>query len=494
MTTSLPDPTITYDFSAYPSERIRSDRPRLLHQCGRSGLNLPGIRDRLVIPQHTLNQPEGSLSLWVMALDHLHTYQQFPQHTLSNERAFNYPLLSDQEAIAEPESCRFTLVFDSYWHPTFLAKFYYGPWPEGPFAKEPKAGVLANHATFAPDEWSHLVLTWDRPKSRYRLYLNGVLIGAEDSTFEGQLLTDDIGEILYAGIPTWCFSQLDFYKLALEAKQVAQLFSVGEEAASPETTAKLRSTHLGLDLPSLSLPEGNDWKETSNLSLTEPEHLSEFFVQGCNSAPRITPEGLEIKTPDLEGWRYFQVAANQGQIRDQRNVYLWHYDWNEGDLHVQFEFKSLRRGGLALLMANCSGMQGEDFLRDYALRTTALMKTVCWEDVRNYHWEFYREMVDTRNDIVSHAMLKNPWFTPVAYQTEARQWELDRWYRFDYVQEGGRIRGAIDGTLVIDTKDQSGTPTGPLLRRGHCALRCMSRTHLLVRNWRIRSRPLYTEA
>jgi hypothetical protein len=92
-------------------------------------------------------------------------------------------------------------------------------------------------------------------------------------------------------------------------------------------------------------------------------------------------------------------------------------------------------------MLQAAGMQGEDFLNDYPLRSDGSMHTACWEDVRNYHWEFYREMLDVRNDVVSHAVIKNPWFCPVALQVENRRWELGRWYRVTFLQEKNRVRG-----------------------------------------------------
>ena len=61
-------------------------------------------------------------------------------------------------------------------------------------------------------------------------------------------------------------------------------------------------------------------------------------------------------------------------------------------------------------MFQASGMQREDFMKEYPLRTNGSMSTVHSEDVRNYHWEFFREMNDTRNDVCSHGCSeKVPW-------------------------------------------------------------------------------------
>lgn len=76
-------------------------------------------------------------------------------------------------------------------------------------------------------------------------------------------------------------------------------------------------------------------------------------------------------------------------------MYLWTRDVFEGDLYLTAEFRIHQHGGLALWMLQAAGMQGEDFLSDYPLRSDGAMSTVITEDVRNYHWEFYREMVDS---------------------------------------------------------------------------------------------------
>jgi hypothetical protein len=99
-------------------------------------------------------------------------------------------------------------------------------------------------------------------------------------------------------------------------------------------------------------------------------------------------------------------------------------------------------------------------------------------------------MLDTRNDLVTHAMLKNPWFKPIAFQVENRRWELNRWYKLEFLQEGGRIRGAIDGVAVIDLEDNGFDNNGPVLKHGHVAIRCMMRTDMVIRNLQVRDRPL----
>lgn len=254
----------------------------------------------------------------------------------------------------------------------------------------------------------------------------------------------------------------------------------GNSSTNPKIRAKLQKTFEGRDLPSLEWKPDESWQKKLELSLKDKSHYLDFFLQGCGSSVEFTKEGFRIQTPGMADHKAPEYTPRAGM--DMTRMYLWTRDIFEGDLAMSFEFKLHAPGGLCLLMTQAAGMQGEDFLRDYPLRVNGSMATVCWEDVRNYHWEFYRDMVDVPNHLVSHACLKNPWFKPVSYQNENRHWECDRWYRLDYVQEGARLRGAIDGVTVMDATDDAFNNNGPILLNGRIALRCMMRTDMTFRN------------
>jgi len=63
------------------------------------------------------------------------------------------------------------------------------------------------------------------------------------------------------------------------------------------------------------------------------------------------------------------------------------------------------------------------------------------------------------------------------------------WYRLDYVQEGERLRGAIDGVTVMDVIDDGFSNNGPVLLNGRIALRCMMRTDMTFRDLAVWNRP-----
>jgi hypothetical protein len=70
-------------------------------------------------------------------------------------------------------------------------------------------------------------------------------------------------------------------------------------------------------------------------------------------------------------------------------------------------------------------MHREDFMADYPRRRTGSMRMVFGENVRNYHWEYYRHMNDTRHDMASSGLIKQPWQWPLAYQCLDRTLALD---------------------------------------------------------------------
>lgn len=68
---------------------------------------------------------------------------------------------------------------------------------------------------------------------------------------------------------------------------------------------------------------------------------------------------------------------------------------------------------------------------------------------------------------------------------------INTWHRLQFVQERDRLYGAVDGTLVIETRDLPSIGTGGILDFGHVGLRAMLNTHICFRNLKILSRPAF---
>lgn len=155
---------------------------------------------------------------------------------------------------------------------------------------------------------------------------------------------------------------------------------------------------------------------------------------------------------------------------------------------MAFDFRPEQATGLALLVVQASGMQREDFLTDHPPRTSGAMDTIIADRVRNYHWEFFRHAVDVRGDLATQVLVKNPWMRPLAMSSLAPL-ALDEWHHLLLVQEGDRLRGAIDGLWAFDVRDDPDSHSGPVLDRGRVALRLMYGTKMRFRNLNVWSRP-----
>ena len=464
-------------------ETLPGPKPRVVEVNGRSGVNFTSIRGRIALPEHTLNEPRGTLSMWVMALNDLSPAVHYPRHEKSNPHFSKYVLLTDREAVPDTDAASFSLLWESYWHPVFYAKFAQGSHLQNAFTSLRGAEALAGHFEFHRLEWYLISVRWDYDAGLYEVYANGVRVAASDATTP-DLPHQPCGPVLYLGCPALTVSEVHFFDKLLTPEQIRDL--PGSESTSAAVRAQLERTFEGRDLPAFDWRPDSSWTPSLNLSLKEKAHYNRFFLQGGNSV-QFTDEGFRIQTPGME--EYFSPKHIVRPGVDMTRMYLWSRDVFEGDLAVSFEFKINAPGGLCLLMTQAAGMQGEDFLQDYPLRVDGSMATVCWEDVRNYHWEFYRQSVDVPNIQVSHACLKNPWFKPVSFQCENRKWDIGRWYRLTYVQEEARIRGAMDDVTVMDATDNGFINSGPVLQNGRIALRCMMRTDMTFRNLNVWNRP-----
>lgn len=489
---SFPSPVFTCIPPATPRDVRHGSPARVIEFHGRAGLNFTGIRGRLAVPEHTLNAPQGSLTLWVAPLDDVDVAPHHVHHARSNPAADKFALLSDREALPEVETAHFALYYHTWWHPSLIAKWGRGSYLESCFNLQQKPTAAPGHFSFHRHHWYQLALTWDRPAGDYRMYANGMLIATHD-TIASRLYDDVCGPTLYLGNPAFAFSDLAFYDTRLAPDAVRAIHAAEATQDYPDLAAELAHVYEGggLEQFEFTRDSSDGWETKLDLSLCERAHYERFFLQGCGTAVHFTDEGFHIRTPD------FAESARLGGVgsvnkfdtsKDLSRLYLWTRDVFEGDLHVSFDFRLHAEGGLALLMTQASGMQREDFLEDYALRVNGSMATVFGEDVRNYHWEFYRQMCDVRNDLANHGLMKNPWYRPLAFQVENRRWELERWYRLDWVQEGPRLRGAIDGVTVIDVTDNPHDNNGSVFTAGRVALRCMMRTDLTVRNLVVRNR------
>jgi hypothetical protein len=133
-------------------------------------------------------------------------------------------------------------------------------------------------------------------------------------------------------------------------------------------------------------------------------------------------------------------------------------------------------------------MNREDFMADYPLRKSGRMTMIYGEDVRSYHWEYYREMGDMTNNLDNSAFMKQPFNYPLAFGSRNAPLTMDTWHKIQFLQIENKIIGAIDGIIMFEVTDQGSINNGPVLDFGRIAIRCMLRTKMVFRNLKVYNR------
>lgn len=430
---------------------------------------------------HTIDAPAGTIVIDTFFLEDLATAQRAPHMGLHNPNFDTYPIFAGASRPEDLPGSTFFWGWQSHWHPQYLAKWFSGKIYPDAFCEPQKAFVSANHFNFSAYEWYQLALSWNHTDRRARLHVNGILVGVEDQ-FAEDWHASQLNEPVSVGNSAMVFGRIAMFDSELDERSIERHYADSELPRNEATLRSLRRVYCGEGLPALNEHLDHSWEIAESLSLSSPDTLKHFYVQGCQNAVSIGREGMNVVTPREP------PGHTNDEAEGRKHVYLWLDRFFEGEIHCSLEFQVLRRGGLSLLMLQSTGMQREDFMFDYPRRTTGTMRMVYGEDVRNYHWEFYREMNDTRNDVASCALLKNPYAWPLGFGTLSHPLETNTWHRVDFHQEGRSLRCAINGVQMIHAVDNPKANNGPVYRAGRIALRCMTRTEMRFRNLKVHTR------
>lgn len=478
-------PVFTYldNFSLRDTSRLKLNGPaRIVTMHGRQGLNMTSIRSVLELKAHNLKREHGTVTIWVMPLEELSTFDNKPNFTKSNPYYNVYSFLSDYSNPSDFEKANFKLAWVTRWHPSMMAQFGKGSFYEEAFAIPHKAVVSVSHFAFKKNTWYQIALSWNYKKDEYKLFVNGVQVGREDQNHIMPFYRDSINTSLYLGNPTLCFSEINFYDAFFSADNAMAHYKNETTAADKKLNDELQYTYAGKGRKKFYWKPAPGWKQKLSIGLTKPTDMDSFYVQGNPVKVAITHDGLLVETVNKE---------YTGRLLDSQ-VYVWTNRPFEGNLYVEYEFKVLRPGGLSLLMVQASGMNREDFMADYSLRTSGRMTTVYGEDVRNYHWEYYREMADMRNDVENSALMKNPFLYPLSFGSLNTPVQKNVWHKLQFLQQGNKLTGAIDGVVMVAFTDDGFTNNGPVYDFGRIAIRCMLHTKMLFRNLKVYNQAKFT--
>lgn len=496
-------PTGTFWVSPDEVQDLKGQSATPFEWKGRRGWRFKEGERRAGIPAPELNLPQGSLTWWFLPREDFATSVATEWMTRREPKHQTIALLGDRpepEAWSNPELHAFAVIYCRGWYDQFQAKWHHGPvW--GPlnedamfFHGREKAYAGLGHLNLKRDHWMQLGLSWDAKASDYRVYLNGCLVQTALTTAAHPLLRVESSGMLYAGHPLFGNGEIALYDEVLSPVDFTRIYEDNRPDGNEHLDASLRQTYAGAVVEDLGWKPSWEWHEHLALPLNRPEDLSRFYVQGMTEAVSITPEGMRLRTSPLpvsarpdrpDDWADPTKWASNQETWDQSQVYVWLEDFLSGDFAVELEFLTRQPHGLSLIMLRAAGLQGEDFFQTQPRRVSGAMRMVCWENVRNYHWEYYRINESSRTDTADHVVVKNPYLHPMAYRAMEEPLAVGQWHRLQLIHEGDNLRGVINGTLIFDLNDDPFVGFGPVLRNGAFALRCMWDSDMLFRNLRI---------
>jgi hypothetical protein len=402
----------------------------------------------------------------------------------SNGIGHTVPLVTDNGEDPDPASAALSLYWQPHWGHPFMAKFARGRDFPDMHQPERKFCIEGWIESLERGHWYRLDLAWDHEQSEHRLYLNGILAGRSNQYARRPGAWDPVGPSLFLRSPQIAYGGIDTWPGPLSEEEIAAQYAAEAPPENLDLDRHLLRSLTGEGNQCRNLDEETtDWLPALELDLSEPKQADHFQLQGCPNCLHWESDGLRIATPQKEPF-----LPREGEDLDQ--MYLWCKQEFRGDLYIGFDFMPLEHGGLSILIPRASGMQGEPFLEDYPPRTDGSMQMIHSSDVRMYHWEFFREMDDVRNDVPTHAIVKWPWETVLATGVAASPFRFREWNRIEFLQIGDHITGTVNGETVLDGRDKAHAGKGPTLRHGVFALRCMVRTAVRVRNLVVKTHSL----
>jgi len=207
------------------------------------------------------------------------------------------------------EAANFSLLYSSYWHPVYVAKFSQGTIADAAFNKR-TAIATAGHFELRALKWYQLAMTWDHDSGIYALYANGIKIGHSDTTLTEHPHHDLPAPWLYFGNPAYAMGDISFYSEPLTESQISETFAKEAVSIDRDLQTRLEKSYQGRNLPTFDWrpSASSNWKCEQSLSLDRAEDYAHFFQQGCGPCLHFTNEGFRITTPPAH-----RILSPEGQ-------------------------------------------------------------------------------------------------------------------------------------------------------------------------------------
>jgi hypothetical protein len=227
---------------------------------GRKGWRTESLKTRVAIPVPQLNEPRGSLTLWLLPREDFSTSLNSPWMVSREPEHYNYVLLGDSPNAARMSEYQFALVYARSWYDQMYAKWHRGDiydyaCVDGMYIPgREKAFVCLGHLNLTRGHWMQIGLSWNEQENDYRLFVNGLLLQTSTS-FDYPLLREVNSGTIYAGHPLFSYGEMAIFDEVLNAEDFsAAAYAENAPLGNGEIDRALRYKHGGKTLPML------DWR------------------------------------------------------------------------------------------------------------------------------------------------------------------------------------------------------------------------------------------
>ncbi len=433
---------------------------RYIKIAGITGLCVSSLKTKAFIETSAFQSDRGTVSFWMSPLENIDKAPDVGSSLI-------YPFISDGFPPSSVDRCSFSFYYQGTHYPRVIARFTDGSfWRQMDFGIAPF--VYAEALPLHKDQWYYFVMTWDKSAETLVMYINGELVGHNFSAEAFKQVKNKI----FIGNPLMVISRLKIQPELLSREEIQREY----RSIRPETNWISDNTVQAIVVPQnnsvLDFHLDNSWEKAYECSFTNKTDLDAWIFQTGDIYKdkfklEVTDAGLLWETPNI--------------IHTESRGYLWCPVVIEGDQCIEFEFQLLSPKGLALLIMNASGLQGEDIIKDQGLRKTGSMNDMN-SNYRNYHWEYVRRVEAMRTDVETQYVNKNPWGKTL-YVGCIPRIEQNRWIKIRFIKIGNKLCGSLNGKTVFEVEDNAYANNGPVLNAGRVVLRQMYNTSMIYRNF-----------
>ncbi len=309
-------------------------------------------------------------------------------------------------------------------------------------------------------QWLHIAFAWDAAQGRFQGTVNGTPIRVPGSAF--QPWTAGSADKLVLHPVRWALADVQVTDRYLEPHQVL--------AGIPSVYRGALDHTLGAQALGGFDPVAVRGDALLELPLKDASDLAGWRMEG--------PGAVAFE----DGWMQMRSTTPDAPGKKGHIVY-WCDRLLPADFLLEFECKVLSEYGLNIVFFCARGRNGEDVFDPKLSERTGIFGHYTMGDIDCYHVSYFAQAAHAPGRVTSN-LRKNHGFYLVDNGPIGIPGGSTAVHAVAVLKQGGRLRVAVDGRVVIDWFDD-GAHYGPVLGAGMFALRQMKWTVAAYRNLRV---------